>query len=131
MLFTEGTEISLKVKYLMGTQTLVLCFCYNFSSEFVSGTYHRRTRTYLGYCIVTRAHFKAHVILLPLFIKFPHLKCHLRPNFKLIAKAPCCYCTFLYYLINTTRPLPYIKDDSHSDRSFLQDLLLHKLERIT
>ena len=54
----------------------------------MSRTFRERTRKYLGYYEVSRVHFKACVISLPLFIKFPHLKCHFKPTFNLIAKAP-------------------------------------------
>lgn len=93
-LFIEGTNISLKVKYLMGMQVLVLHFCYTFSNKFTSliniRTFPGRIRKYLGSCTVTRVCVETSVILLSQPINFPLLKCHVEPIFKLKAKAPRC-----------------------------------------
>lgn len=62
--------------------------------------FHGRTRKPLGYYVVTSVHVKTCAILLSLFIKFSHLKCHFQPIFKLRAKALCQYFAFLHYLIN-------------------------------
>lgn len=103
-LFTEGTEVSLKVKYLMSTQILVFCFCYIFDSKFISliniRIFHERTKKLFGYYIVTGIHVKTCAILLSLFTKFPHLKYHFQPIFKLRAEALCQYFVFLHYLMN-------------------------------
>lgn len=70
--------------------------------------FHERTKKHSGYCTVTSIHVKTYVILLSLFIKFPHLKYHFQPIFKLRAKALCQYLAFLHYLMNIHHPATVI-----------------------
>lgn len=86
------------------TDTCILLLLHIFDSKFISliniRIFHERTKKLFGYYIVTGIHVKTCAILLSLFTKFPHLKYHFQPIFKLRAEALCQYFVFLHYLMN-------------------------------
>ena len=107
-MFIEDTEISLKVKYLMCTWILVVCFCYIFSSEFISLINIKNMGQQGSTLVIVKSPectSKPMCFQLPLFIKFPHLKYHFKLTFNLAAKAPWCCFSFFHYLINKYSPL--------------------------
>ena len=92
----------------MCTWILVVCFCYIFSSEFISLINIKNMGQQGSTLVIVKSPectSKPMCFQLPLFIKFPHLKYHFKLTFDLAAKAPWCCFSFFHYLINKYSPL--------------------------